>query len=36
MFSNQYLATVRDESQQITKRIVYASSQSKASAQLQK
>jgi len=36
MFSNQYLATVRDESQQITKRIVYASSQSKAAAQLQK
>ena len=36
MFSNQYLATVRDESQQITKRIVYASSQSKAAAQLQR
>src|ERR1039458_3096958 len=36
MFSNQYLVTVRDESQQITKRIVYASSQSKAAAQLQK
>jgi type IV pilus assembly protein PilC len=36
MFSNQYLATVRDESQQITKRIVHASSQSRAAAQLQK
>ena len=36
MFTNQYLATVRDESQQLTKRIVYASSQSKAAAQLQK
>ena len=36
MFSNQYLATVRDESQQITKRIVYASSPAKATSILQK
>ena len=36
MFANQYLATVRDESQQVTKRIIYASSQSKAEAILQR
>ena len=36
MFPNQYLATVRDESQQVTKRIIYASSQSKAEAILQR
>jgi type IV pilus assembly protein PilC len=36
MFANQYLATVRDESQQVTKRIVYAGSQSKAEAMLQR
>ncbi len=36
MFANQYLATVRDESQQITKRIVCATSQSKAESLLQK
>jgi type IV pilus assembly protein PilC len=36
MFTNQYLATVRDESQQITKRIVCATSQSKAESLLQK
>jgi type IV pilus assembly protein PilC len=36
MFANQYLATVRDESQQVTKKIVYASSPERATALLQK
>jgi type II secretory pathway component PulF len=36
LFTNQYLATVRDESQQITKRLVSASSQQKAVFRLQK
>jgi type II secretory pathway component PulF len=34
-FAHQYLATVRDESQQITKRMVYAASQAKAVTKLQ-
>lgn len=36
LFTNQYLATVRDESHQITKRIVSASNLKKAVFRLQK
>ena len=36
MFGNQYLATVRDESQQVTKKLVSAKNQAKAIAALQK
>ena len=36
MFGNQYLATVRDESQQVTKKLVIAKNQAKALALLQK